>query len=172
MAKRARTASWRWTPSTSQGDSRFLVLSVLSIRRIRAWIQPADCPLTLPIGHSPEEQRSVGRRNTPAWRPDTPGKSAMGVGCSGRCNFRECMAKYASNQALTVPTAGTAGKINSATVAASLERNLGKSLGLRVGYEHDFQEQIGVSDPNLQGTAHRNRFSVTLGYQWARPLGR
>jgi len=86
---------------------------------------------------------------------------AVGVGAS-----------YGNNQSLTVPTAGTAGKINSATVAASLERNLGKSLGLRVGYEHDFQEQIGVADPNLQGTAHRNRFSVTLGYQWARPLGR
>jgi hypothetical protein len=86
---------------------------------------------------------------------------AVGVGAS-----------YGNNQSLTVPTAGTAGKINSATVGASLERNLGKSLGLRMGYEHDFQEQIGVADPNLQGTTHRNRFSVTLGYQWARPLGR
>jgi hypothetical protein len=81
-------------------------------------------------------------------------------------------ASYGNSESLTVPTAGTAGKINSATVAASLERNLGKSLGLRVGYAHDFQEQIGVADPNLQGTVHRNRFSVTLGYQWARPLGR
>jgi hypothetical protein len=86
---------------------------------------------------------------------------AVGVGSS-----------YGNNQSLTVPTAGTAGKINSTTVAASLERNLGKSLGLRMGYEHDFQDQIGVADPTLQGTAHRNRFSVTLGYQWARPLGR
>jgi hypothetical protein len=86
---------------------------------------------------------------------------AVGVGAS-----------YGNNHSLTVPSAGTAGKINSATVAASLERNLGKSLGLRMGYEHDFQEQIGVADPTLQGTAHRNRFSVTLGYQWARPLGR
>jgi hypothetical protein len=81
-------------------------------------------------------------------------------------------ASYGKNNSLTVPSAGSAGKINSATVAASLERNLGKSLGLRVGYEHDWQEQIGVEDPSLQGTAQRNRFSVTLGYQWSRPLGR
>ena len=81
-------------------------------------------------------------------------------------------ASYGNNHSLTVPSAGSAGKINSATAAVSLERNLGKSLGLRVGYEHDLQEQIGVTDPTLQGTAHRNRFFVTLGYQWARPLGR
>ncbi len=86
---------------------------------------------------------------------------AVGVGAS-----------YGNNNSLTVPSAGSAGKINSATVGASLERNLGKSLSLRMGYEHDFQEQIGVADPSLQGTVHRNRFSVTLGYQWARPLGR
>jgi hypothetical protein len=86
---------------------------------------------------------------------------AVGVGAS-----------YGNNQSITVPTAGTASKINSATFAASLERNIGRSLNLHVGYEHDLQEQLGVEDPTLQGTAHRNRVSVTLGYQWARPLGR
>jgi len=78
-------------------------------------------------------------------------------------------ASYGRNESLTIPTAGTASRINSASVNASLERNLGKSLALRAGYTHDFQEQFGGT---LQGPAHRNRFSVTLGYQWARPLGR
>ena len=81
-------------------------------------------------------------------------------------------ASYGNNKSLTIPFAGSAGKINSASIGAALERNLGKSLGLRVGYAHDFQEQFGVTDVNQQGPAHRNRFSVTLGYQWSRPLGR
>jgi hypothetical protein len=81
-------------------------------------------------------------------------------------------ASYGNNDSLTVPTSGSATSVNSASVGASLERNIGKSLGLRLGYAHDFQEQIGSTDANLQGSAHRNRFSVTLGYQWARPLGR
>lgn len=81
-------------------------------------------------------------------------------------------ASYGNNKSLTIPTAESASKINSASIGMALERNLGKSLGLRVGYAHDFQEQIGTTDPAFQGTAHRNRFSVTLGYQWSRPLGR
>jgi hypothetical protein len=81
-------------------------------------------------------------------------------------------ASYGRNESVTVPTAGSASKINAASVGVSLERNLGKSLGLRVGYAHDFQDQIGVVNSPLSGPAHRNRFSVTLGYQWSRPLGR
>jgi len=80
-------------------------------------------------------------------------------------------ASYGHNESLTVPSPGSARSVNSASVSASLERNLGKSLGLYVGYAHDFQEQIGAADP-FQGPAHRNRYFVTLGYQWARPLGR
>ncbi|MFY9560057.1 MAG: hypothetical protein WAQ52_07475 [Terriglobales bacterium] len=78
-------------------------------------------------------------------------------------------ASYGKNESLTVPFEGSAGKINSSSVGVSLERNLGRSLGLRVGYNHDFQEQFGGA---LPGPAHRNRVSVTLGYQWYRPLGR
>ena len=81
-------------------------------------------------------------------------------------------ASYGRNESLTVPLVGTASKINTASLGASLERNLGKSLGVRVGYNHDFQEQVGATDPSLQGTSHRNRFFVTVGYQWSRPLGR
>ena len=79
---------------------------------------------------------------------------------------------YGHNNSLTVPTAGSAERINSASIGVALERNLGKSLGLHVGYAHDFQEQFGSADAAQQGAAHRNRFSVTLGYQWSRPLGR
>ncbi|HWZ81743.1 MAG TPA: hypothetical protein VNW47_03915 [Terriglobales bacterium] len=79
---------------------------------------------------------------------------------------------YGNNKSLTIPVAGTAQEINSASLDAGLERNLGKSLGLRVGYGHDFQEQLGAADSTPMGFAHRNRFSVTLGYQWSRPLGR
>lgn len=81
-------------------------------------------------------------------------------------------ASYGKNESLTIPVSGSASKINSASLTAGLERNLGKSLALRVSYAHEFQEQLGATDPSLQGTAHRNRFSVTLGYQWSRPLGR
>lgn len=81
-------------------------------------------------------------------------------------------ASYGTNDSVTVPVAGTARSANTASVGASLERNIGKSLGLRVGYAHDFQEQFGSADSLRQGGAHRNRYFVTLGYQWARPLGR
>ena len=81
-------------------------------------------------------------------------------------------ASYGNNDSLTVPSPGSATSVNAASVGTSLERNIGKSLGLRLGYAHDFQEQIGSTDAALQGTAHRNRVFVTLGYQWARPLGR
>ena len=81
-------------------------------------------------------------------------------------------ATYGSNDSITAPVAGSAQSLKSATLKAELERNLGKSIGFQAGYEHDFQDQIGTADPALQGGAHRNRFYVTLGYQWARALGR
>ena len=79
---------------------------------------------------------------------------------------------YGNNKALTVPVSGSASSIDTTSVGVSLERNLGRNLGLRLGYAHDFQDQAGTLDPNFLGGAHRNRFFVTLGYQWARPLGR
>ena len=78
-------------------------------------------------------------------------------------------ASYGRNESVTIPTQGSASRINSASVGGSLERNLGRSLALNLGYTHDFQEQFGGA---LAGSAHRDRFSVTLGYQWSRPLGR
>ncbi len=78
-------------------------------------------------------------------------------------------ANYGRNESVTVPTQGSASRINSASVGGSLERNLGRSLALNLGYTHDFQEQFGGA---FAGPAHRDRFSVTLGYQWSRPLGR
>jgi hypothetical protein len=79
---------------------------------------------------------------------------------------------YGNNKSLTIPVQGNADRINAASLGASIERNLGKSLALRAGYVHEFQEQFGGQNTDLQGPAHRNRFSLTLGYQWSRPLGR
>ena len=79
---------------------------------------------------------------------------------------------YGTNRALTVPVAGSASSINSASLGASISRNLGKSLSVQAGYAHEFQDQMGTLDAAFQGSAHRNRFFVTLGYQWSRPLGR
>jgi hypothetical protein len=65
----------------------------------------------------------------------------------------------------------SASSINLTSAGFSVEHNVGKSLGLRLGYTHDFQEQFGLPDPNPTQDAHRNRFFVTLSYQWAKPLG-
>ena len=35
----------------------------------------------------------------------------------------------------------------------------------------DFQQQVGLPAPSPTLDAHRNRFFVTLSYQWAKPLG-
>jgi hypothetical protein len=79
---------------------------------------------------------------------------------------------YGNNKALTVVSSGGSSTINVTSISASLERNVGKSLGLGLGYFHDFQNQSGSSDPTQNFDANRNRFSVTLSYQWAKPLGR
>ncbi len=73
---------------------------------------------------------------------------------------------HGTNRALTVPSQ----TVNVTSAGVSLERNAGRSIGLRIGYSHDFQEQIlPGSSPALD--AHRNRFFATLSYQWAKPLG-
>jgi hypothetical protein len=79
---------------------------------------------------------------------------------------------HGSNQALTLTSSTSATSIKTTSVGASLERNIGRSLGLQVGYFHDFQNQSGSSEPSQNFDANRNRFSVTLSYQWAKPLGR
>ena len=79
-------------------------------------------------------------------------------------------ASHGTNQSLIVPSTGSASSINLTSAGISLERNVGKSFGLRLGYNHDFQEQFGLPAPPTLD-AHRNRFLVTLSYQWAKPLG-
>jgi hypothetical protein len=80
-------------------------------------------------------------------------------------------ASHGTNQSITVPFATSASSINLTSAGISLERNVGKSVGLRMGYTHDFQEQFGVPGSAQTFDASRNRFFVTLSYQWARPLG-
>jgi len=80
-------------------------------------------------------------------------------------------ASYGTNQSLIVPTATSASSINLTSVGASLDRNVGKRVGFRMGYTHDFQEQFGLPAPNPTQNANRNRVFVTLSYQWAKPLG-
>lgn len=76
-------------------------------------------------------------------------------------------ASHGTNQSLIAPSQ----RINLTSAGMSLERNVRKSIGLRLGYTHDFQEEFGVPGPNPTQDAHRNRFFVTLSYQWAKPLG-
>ena len=80
-------------------------------------------------------------------------------------------ASHGTNQSITVPFATSASSINLTSAGISLERNVGKSIGLRLGYSHDFQEQFGLPAPTPTQDASRNRFFVTLSYQWAKPLG-
>ena len=79
---------------------------------------------------------------------------------------------YGNNQAITLVAANNPTSIKSTSVGASLERNLGRSLGFRIDYFHDFQNQSGSSALTQNFDANRNRYSVTLSYQWAKPLGR
>jgi hypothetical protein len=80
-------------------------------------------------------------------------------------------ASHGTNQSLIAPSTSSASSINLTSAGISLERNVGKSFGLRFGYNHDFQEQFGLPAPTPTFNAHRNRFLVTLSYQWAKPLG-
>ena len=78
-------------------------------------------------------------------------------------------ASHGTNQSVTGPSTTGTSSINLTSAGVSLERNVGKSIGLRLGYSHDFQEQLGSPAQTLD--AHKNRFFVTLSYQWAKPLG-
>jgi hypothetical protein len=85
-------------------------------------------------------------------------------------------ASHGTNDSLTVPFADSASSINSTSAGISVERTVAKSLGFRMGYEHDFQQQFGLpgvfqNSPLQSLDANRNRFFVTLSYQWAKPLG-
>ena len=79
---------------------------------------------------------------------------------------------HGSNASLTLASFTTAASIKTTSVGVSLERNVGRSLGFQIGYFHDFQNQSGSSDASQNFDANRNRFSVTLSYQWAKSLGR
>ena len=79
-------------------------------------------------------------------------------------------ASHGTNQSLTVPFVTSASSVNLTSAGISLERNVGKSIGLRMGYTHDFQKEF-LAVPNPALDAHRNRFFVTLSYQWAKPIG-
>jgi hypothetical protein len=79
---------------------------------------------------------------------------------------------HGSNGSLTLTSSSSATSIKTTSVGASVERNIGRSLGFQIGYFHDIQNQSGSSDPLQNFDANRNRFSVTLSYQWAKPLGR
>ena len=82
------------------------------------------------------------------------------------------IAGYGDNEAITLIGATTPTSIKTTSVGALLERNVARRLGFRIGYFHDFQDQSGSSEPSQNFNANRNRFSVTLSYQWAMPLGR
>jgi hypothetical protein len=77
-------------------------------------------------------------------------------------------ASYGSNKSLTVPFPGTPASLNITSIGATLERNVGKSLSARVSYYHDYQREPGSTQNDK---AHRDRVSITLGYQWSRPFG-
>jgi hypothetical protein len=83
-----------------------------------------------------------------------------------------CSVTHGSNQSLTLISATSATSIKTTSVGASLERNIGRSLGFQIGYFHDFQNQFGSIEPSQNFDASRNRFSVTVSYQWTKPLGR
>jgi hypothetical protein len=78
---------------------------------------------------------------------------------------------HGTNQSLTVPLATTASSINLTSAGISLDHNVAKSIGLRMGYSHDFQQQFGLPAPTPTQNASRNRVFVTLSYQWSKPLG-
>jgi hypothetical protein len=79
-------------------------------------------------------------------------------------------ASHGTNTSL-LPLAGTANSVNLTSMVVGLDRNVGKGLGLRLSYAHDFQQQFGVSGGSQSLDAHRNRFTAALSYQWAKPLG-
>jgi hypothetical protein len=81
-------------------------------------------------------------------------------------------ASHGTNQSIIAPSAGSASSINLTSAGLTVERNVGKRVGFVLGYSHDFQEQFFAPtvSPQTLG-ASRNRFFVTLSYQWVKPLG-
>ena len=81
-------------------------------------------------------------------------------------------ATYGKNQSLVLPSPTGASSINLTSAGVTLERSAAKSVGFRIGYTHDFQQEYGLATPSPSTLdAHRNRFFVTLSYQWVKPLG-
>jgi hypothetical protein len=78
---------------------------------------------------------------------------------------------YGGNRAATLISSTSATTINATSVGVSLERSIAKSLGFQISYFRYFQNQSGSSDLSQNFDTNRNRFSVTLSYQWAKPLG-
>jgi hypothetical protein len=81
-------------------------------------------------------------------------------------------ATHGTNQSIIVPTAGSASAIDLTSAGIALEHTVRKSVGFRCGYSHDFQQQLfGFTVPPQTYDAHRNRYFVTLSYEWGKPLG-
>lgn len=80
-------------------------------------------------------------------------------------------AMHGTNQSLTVPLATSAGSISLTSAGISLDHNVTKNMGMRMGFSHDLQQQFGLPAPNPTQNANRNRVFLTLLYQWAKPLG-
>ncbi len=64
-----------------------------------------------------------------------------------------------------------ASSINATSAGISLDRNVGKSIGVHFGYIYNFQRQFGVPGSAQTFDASQNRIFVTLSYSWAKPLG-
>jgi hypothetical protein len=77
---------------------------------------------------------------------------------------------YGRNHEIIGPL-GSASTIDSTSAGISVERNVLKSVGLRMGYTHDFQQQFGLVAPAPTRNANQNRVFITLSYQWTKPLG-
>ena len=80
-------------------------------------------------------------------------------------------ASYAKNRALIAPADGSPAFLNLTSANILVERNIGTSWGVRLGYAHDFQQEP-TATTTLQGDVHRNRVFVTVSYQWEKALGR
>jgi len=81
-------------------------------------------------------------------------------------------ASHGTNQSIIAASASSASSINLTSAGITVERTVGKRVGFVMGYSHDFQQQFfapSASPQNLD--ASRNRFFVTVSYQWVKPLG-
>ncbi len=85
----------------------------------------------------------------------------------------DVMASYGDNESLTLTSLSSATSIKTTSIGASVGRNIGRSFGFQFAYFHDLQSQAGAAaGSSMNYDANRNRFSVTLSYQWAKALGR